>query len=86
MKITGEELFKIWMAWPETKNPFVIEYETWFGEKRYLNIIEMTPCKTCDSAYEIHCYTGKFRSVRHFVKKTDKFEITEPGRFFSEEW
>lgn len=28
MKITGEDLFKIWMAWPETEDRFVIQYET----------------------------------------------------------
>lgn len=84
MKITGEDLFKIWMAWPETEDCFVIKYETWVGEVRYLNVVEMTPYD--DKTYEIHCYTNTFRSARRFVQKTKEFEIEEPGRFTTEAW
>ena len=86
MKISGEDLFKIWMAWPETEDRFVIEYETWWGEKRYLNVIEMNPAAHDDRAYEIHCYTNHFRSVRRFVYKSQEFEISERGRFTTEAW
>ena len=79
MKITGEDLFKIWMAWPETEDRFVINYKTWWGDNRCLNVVEM-------KAYEIRCYTDKFRSTRRFINKTQGFEITEAGRFTTEAW
>lgn len=89
MNITGEDLFKIWIAWPSdcsNLHPMVIEYESWWGEKRYLNIIEMTPCRSDDSSYEVHCYTSSFRSSRRIIKKTQEFEITDTGRFTTEAW
>lgn len=86
MKITGEDLFKIWMAWPETEDLFVIQYETLWGEERYLNVLDMTPCAHDDKAYEIICHTNKFRKARRFVPKTKEFEIDEPGRFIMETW
>lgn len=84
MKITGEDLYKIWMAWPETEDRFVIKYETWWGDLRHLNVIEMRPYD--DNTYEIHCYTNTFHTTRRFVPKTKEFEIEEPGRFTTEAW
>ena len=86
MEITGQDLFKIWMAWPETEDCFVIKYETWWGDPRHLNVVKMSPCLHDNSCYEIHCYTGTFRSVSHIIKKTQEFEITEPGRFEAKDW
>ena len=86
MKITGEDLFKIWMAWPDTEDRFVIKYETRWGEVRHLNVLEMKPLAHDDRAYDVHCYTDKFRSVRRCINKTQEFEIEEPGRFTTEAW
>lgn len=86
MKITGEDLFKIWMAWPENEDLFVIKYETCWDEERHLNVIEMKPCGHDANAYEIHCYTDKFRSARRIISKNKVFAIEEPGRFTTEAW
>lgn len=90
MKITGEELFKIWVAWPVRDDvldvPFVIESETALGEERYWVVRRMQTCSHDDDCYEVKLYNYKFRPVTRLVNRKQMFNILEDGRFEALDW
>ena len=86
MKITGEDLFKIWMAWPETEDRFVIKYETWWGDERNTLVRDIRQIPNSPSQYEVKLFNHKFRPITICINKTHEFESIEDGRFEALDW
>jgi len=90
MKITGEELYKIWCAWPIREDvvevPFVIKYETWYGTERHLLVRKIARLAHDDSGFEVKCYNDKFRPVTRCINKKTEFKLIEDGLFEAIDW
>lgn len=90
MQINGEELYKIWLAWPLSdnpiENPFVIQGDNWYGEERHYLVRGIKPTPNNKDRYEVELFTNKFRPITLFAGKNHTFEIIEDGRFKAINW